>query len=130
MEQIAQVTEQTTEQAAQGTQEAEQTTEQITIQAISIRLDALEKRFFGVEQTPVQVAQIPAQGTCAAESPASVLGFRLVQKNTKTAGKSYRKWYAVKGAALVVYIGRDLAQAETKIRAYCSGRGIELPAGE
>lgn len=96
--------------------------EQITVQAIGIRLDALEKRLCTVEQTPAQTEQAAAQMAVQSRDQAPVvLGFRLVQKTTRTAGKAYVKWYAVKGNA-VVYVGSDAAIAESKIAAYLEKR--------
>ena len=96
---------------------------------IEQRLCALEGRLAQIEQGPAQglaqIAQVPAQATeqaesgqapCPAELP-QVMGFKLKEKTTTTAGKVYRKWYATRGKE-VVYVGNDPHKVEQKITAY------------
>lgn len=122
-EQITVQTEQATEQKAQALDP------NITgiLQGISDRLEALEREFAqggkGQNKQTEQKVQITEQDTeqkaeQARKQAPVILGFRLVQKTTRTAGKCYVKWYAARGAKHVVYIGGDTSQAEAKIKTY------------
>ena len=93
---------------------------------IEQRFCAIESRLAQIEQSPAQEveqkAQKPAQAVeqiepSPADFPGLVMGFKIKEKSTTTAGKVYRKWYATRGKE-VVYVGNNPQQAEQKITAY------------
>jgi len=128
-------TEQTTEQKLFDTEQKKQKTAhlesllrkaleqqelmQIGLHAVSERLNALEKRLSEVEKIPANKTDKKANDFLGSQE---IMGFRLTQKVTRTHGKSYTKWYAVKGSD-IVYIGTDLSKAEEKIKVWMGKAG-------
>ena len=100
-------------------QENERSILRVAIDALNIRMDALESRLRDVE-SKLERGETRETGK-ARNAKRSVMGFRLVLKKTRTGGKTYLKWYAVKGSK-VVYVGSDPEKARAKIESYMERR--------
>ena len=127
-------TEQTTEQKLFDTEQKKQKTAhlesllrkaleqqelmQIGLHAVSERLNALEKRLSEVEKIPANKTDKKANDFLGSQE---ILGFRLTQKVTRTHGKAYQKWYAVKGSE-IIYIGANPDKAEEKIKVWMGNK--------
>lgn len=94
---------------------------------ILAKLAELEKKLDLVLSTKLQrPLSIPSKYRRHEET---CLGFRIIDKDTVSGGKRYRKWYASRqwqGKRVWVYLGSSKEGAEEKIREYCVKHGISL----
>ena len=127
--QSGQITQEETgrEETRQGLQESVLGELKQAISQILVRVESIEGKLDMVLRTKIQrPLTIPSKYRRHEET---CLGFRILDKDTISGGKRYRKWYATKqwqGKRVWVYLGSSKEGAEQKIRSYCAKHGISL----